>query len=188
MIRSIPKRLRDHPTPTAPSDRLCAANGLPQGYFFPGEVARVLAIDVIDYRQLRRFYKLIRAQSDHSVPEGWSRYTFTDIAALVVALEICGGLEALQPGSRLVLADLHKVCQRLVEQGIWNPLLRVGIGRRGRSLTITLDGMITEPDSGQLLMESMATKVDLYFDDTLLRDRELAQSLRSEIARFRDRT
>jgi hypothetical protein len=66
----------------------------------------MLAIDVIDYRQLRRFYKIIRDQSGHEAPSGWSRYTFTDIACLLVALEICGGVEALQPSNRLGLLEL----------------------------------------------------------------------------------
>jgi hypothetical protein len=189
IIGLIPRRLQQHTTPTAPSDRLIARDGRTHdGYFFPGEVARILAIDVIDYRQLRRFYRLIREQSDHAVPSGWSRYTLTDIACLAVAIEICGGPEALEPGSRLVLAKLERVCQLLVQQGISNPLLRVSIGRRGRSITVDLDGVVTEPETGQIIMEAASKEADHYFSDSLLRDRKLARALRAEIDQFRKKT
>lgn len=147
----------------------------------------MLAIDVIDYRQLRRFYKLIREQSDHPSPPGWSRYTFTDLACLLVAIDICGPSEALQPGKRLVIAKLDAVCQYLVDQGIRNPLLTLSLKRRGRSIVVDLGGQIIDPRSGQLIMEEVADRADAFFHRSLLIDPDLADALTSEVARFRNR-
>lgn len=171
--------------PATPKNRLKAENGQLAGYFYPGEVAELLVIKEIDYHQLRRFYLLIRRQVGHTPSQGWSRFTFTDLACLLVALDLSGGPLALMPGRRLTLSNLDSVCQSLRNQGLPNPLLSVRMVRRGRSILADLDGVLLDPLSGQQLFDQVSQAADEYFDHFLLKDKDLAKALNDEIRQHR---
>jgi hypothetical protein len=171
--------------PAIPRDRLKSENGILAGYFYPGEVAELLAIRQIDYHQLRRFYLLIRKQAGHAATSGWSRFTFTDLACLLVALNLSGGAAALQPGRRLVLSNLDKACQSLREQGLTNPLLTVRLIRRGRSVFAEIDGVFINPSSGQQIFNQASQAIEDYFDRHLVKDKKIARAIDDEIRRHR---
>lgn len=182
----MPQRLSHH-RPKEPRWRVIAVDGDPTVTFYPNEVARSLAIEVIDYRQLRTFYKLIRDQPSNpgAVSRGWSRFTITDMASLLVALRCCGGEEALQPGRRLVTADLARACTALKRQGYERPLLEVNLHRVNKRVMAEIDGLIVDPITGQTAILEVVRHVDRYFDGRLLHDPVLSDILRAEIDRHR---
>ncbi len=179
------RRLRQH-RPVAPTARVGETPIGPHSVFYPNEVARALAIEVIDYAQLRRFYRLLRDPGQTgTVPRSWSRYTFTDLAGLVTALDLCGGTEALRPGRDLVRRDLERCCKALWDQGYPNPLLNVRLIRHGCRIVVDLDGLLLDPSDGQILIRETAQQMDQFFSGSLLRDPVVAAALRAEIARHR---
>ena len=178
------ERLRDH-GPVPPVPRVRQPPSWADGCFYPNEVARFLSFQDIDYAQLRRFYRLIRAQSGQPLPPGWSRYSFTDVACLVIAISYCGGAAALAPGRRLVLGQIEDACLALRGLGFANPLLQVRLRRIGRTLLAETDQLVQDPASGQLAIREAAQAADQYFDRTLLADPELADALEAEVKRHR---
>lgn len=181
----MPDRLSKH-QPRAPLDRFKQVNSRFIGHLFPGEVADALTMRNIDYAELRRLYRLIRQQDDHPVDgRTWSRYTFADVAALMMVLELCGGHEALMPGRRLNHRNVALACEALISQGIRTPLLSVRLVRRGWAIYAEVGGVLLDPRNGQLLLEQAAAEIDSYFDHTFLKDPDLAQALTLEIRRHR---
>ena len=142
--------------PKAPARRVRDLPG--DGYYFPGEVADLLGVRAADYHQLRRLFRLVRRHSATPVPAGdrsWSRYTLTDIAAIQVALAICGGPEVLAHGRRLRLAPLERACQALSDLGIANPLLDVRLQIQGRQVLASIDGVVFDPVTGQTALSDV---------------------------------
>lgn len=181
-------RLLQKHGPVPPRDRLVDFGDEPRAIFFPNEVAHALAIRTIDYAQLRSFYRIIRdPDGTRGLPPGWSRYTLTDMAALVVALDLCGGRQALGPGRHLVVDRLRRACRMLYGQGFPQPLLNVKMVREGRAILVDLDGMLLDPLSGQLRIAVVASHADDFFDGSLLKDPEMAAAIKKEIAAHRGR-
>ncbi len=185
------RRLRDH-GPKEPKHRINGSGARAEVHFFPNEVARSLAIEHIDYSQLRSFYCLIRnpagtEEGRSAIGRGWSRFTFTDLACLVVAIDRCGGPSLLQPGRRLTWVNLPEACAALYRQGFQTPLLNVQLHRIGRHIYAEFDGLVQDPATGQLTIEAVAEQVDAspHFRGSLLRDRELARALNAEVSRYR---
>lgn len=186
------RRLLEH-GPREPKRRVEGVDvGDLRSSFFPNEVARALSIERIDYAQLRRFYRLIRnpsgsAELDVALGRGWARFSFTDMACLVVAIDCCGGPPALAPGRHLTIVGLREACASLYRQGFPVPLLNVGLERIGRRIVAEVNGVLVDPISGQLAIEAVAERVSSsgYFSRSLVRDPRLAEALQAEIARFR---
>lgn len=136
-----------------------------EGYLFPGEVARLLGCEDVDYHQLRRLFRLVRAQVDAEVRERkWARYSLLDVAALRIALELCGGVEALGPGRRLSIAPVDEACRLLRARGVNNPLLDVPMRRHGRTVLVEIDGMLFNPGNGQLVLRNTSSLIRDFVD------------------------
>lgn len=178
----MPHRLRQH-KPRRPAKRLRDRDN--DGYFFPREVAHLLGIEDIDYHQLRRLFRLVREQSGTGLNSGWSRYTLTDIAAVKVVIELCGGPEALQPGRRLRIDCVAKACTALREQGIENPLLDVQLERQGDRIFANLSGTLFDPLTGQTALRAMLPNVLRVASSV---ETELPTRLRQESRRTPRRT
>lgn len=174
-------------SPREPKDRIGEGG---QIALFPNEVARALDIADIQYARLRAFYLLVRNPSGSAagraaIGRTWARFSFTDMAALMVALTYAGGATALQPGRRLVLGELKQACASLHAQGYDFPLLQVGLVRVGRRFYADLDGVLRDVRTGQLAIRQAAESADRYFDEALLGDATLAQALHHEVEHYR---
>lgn len=183
--------------PVAPNPRLrpAASNaGHDQGYFFPGEVARLLDLEDVDYHQLRRLLRLVRQQAAALPPPRgkWSRYTLRDVAALQVAVEVCGGRAALVAGRHLKIAPLERACAALRRQGVSNPLLDVPLTAHGRRVFALVDGTLVDPTSGQQALADGLERLDAYlgadYPEADLRERLRQESSHAADAKAAPRT
>lgn len=156
------------------------------GYFFPGEVAELLGCRDIDYHQLRRLFRLVRIQAAVPVRERkWARFTLRDIAALRIALNLCGGVAALDEGRHLRIAPLERACAALRDQGVVNPLLDVPMRREGIIVFAEIDGQLFNPVNGQMRLDEARDMVTEYlagleFKVPTLERRRMVRALRSE--------
>lgn len=142
------------------------------GYFFPNEVVRMLALERLDYRQLRRLFKLVATSRGDVAPRKWARFTFQDLASLRAAIAALGGLDVIASTKRLPLKRLERACARLREDyGLTNPLTQARLVWTGRDVAVQLLGARFEPDSGQLL---------LHLSDNLNEHLDYASASRAE--------
>jgi hypothetical protein len=140
-----------------------------EGYLFPGEVAELLDCGDIDYHQLRRLFRLVRTQAGVQVrTRKWARYTLKDVAALRIALELCGGSDALARGKHLQMAALEHACTALRVQGVANPLLDVPLHRMGAIIVAEINGVLFDPTSGQTTLRDSRDRLQQYLDDQLV--------------------
>jgi hypothetical protein len=148
-----------------------------RGYFYPGEVVRILQLENMDYRQLRRLFRIVREQAGQTTAaEGkWARFTFRDLVALKAALDLAGGEQALAPGRRLRLQDIEHICQRLNEIGFSSPLTEIAFRRNGRTVIAQVEGVSFEPTSGQMLLGEVETAVARYLEENPDRSRRGAK-------------
>jgi len=153
------------------------------GYFFPGEVARMLLLDGIDYRQLREMFKLVRKQRLAPVTRAWARFSLVDLACLEALLGVCGDREALAPGRKLSLRGIEACCDALRAQGFENPLLEVTLKRQGARVLAVIDGAVVDPRTGQQALSTTEVVVQRFLDERLIKDRQL----RAELTRERRR-
>lgn len=154
--------------------------------FFPGEVARLLGLDGVDYSQLRRLFILARTLRGETPPNrGWSRFTLADLAATEVLVALGGGREVLASGRRLILGRVELTCLALREMGFDNPLLQVPLARDGRRILARVDGYVFEPVSGQLTIEETGRKVSEFLEQRMIEDREVRSAIRAERSRVR---
>lgn len=163
------------------------------GYFFPREVADILGVPEIDYRQLRALFKLARLQAGDPVlpaDHRWSRYTLRDVAAVQEALRLAGGSVALRPGRRLRLRPVESAVIGLMRMGVRDPLLEVPLERYGSTIVATIGGDLLDPTSGQLTIRRVFAQVrpridpgeyDLLVELRAERDRKL-QQMRRQVA------
>src|SRR5438128_1234562 len=77
----------------SPKDRKQASPKVTVTYF-PGEAARILRLKGVDYRQLRRLFRIVArtsplgAESVKAKKWTWSRYEFKDLVALRTAVRL----------------------------------------------------------------------------------------------------
>ncbi len=172
------QRLRDRSGTRSPRPRT-RDDLAGEGYLFPGEVAEMLGCQKIDYHQLRRLFRLVRAQAAAPVRERkWARFTLKDIAALRIALDLCGGVPALEEGRRLAITPLERACEALRGQGVGNPLLDVPMTRQGTVVFAEINGLLFDPVNGQLTLKDSRDLVERYLDGQL--DQLDAQAARLE--------
>lgn len=140
---------------------------LSRGYFYAGEVARILKLEGMDYKQLRDLFEVVREQMGSPMTRDgkWSRFTFRDLVALKAALGLAGGKEALAPGRRLRVQDVRRICAQLRDLGLNNPLTEVAFRRRGRAVIAQVQGLLFEPASGQMLLTEVEEAVEQYLSE-----------------------
>jgi hypothetical protein len=178
------RRVADH-SEQAPASRRAVPADVE---FFPGEAARLLRLDGIDYSQLRQLYVLARRLRGAQAPgRGWSRFTLADLAAVEVLVELGGGRDRLAVGRRLVLGRIQATCVALVELGFDNPLLQVPLKRDGRRILARIDAYVFEPATGQLVIDDVAGRVGLFLEDRLIKDRRVRAAINAECRRLRPR-
>ena len=124
-----------------------------EGYFFPNEVVRMLRLQSLDYRQLRRLFALVAVCRGKIPARRWARFTFQDLASLRGAILALGGIQRISASKRLPLKRLERACEKLRTQyGLTNPLTQARLRWDGRDVIVQLRGARFEPDSGQLLL------------------------------------
>ena len=127
--------------------------GAADGYFFPNEVVRMLSLERLDYRQLRRLFKLVATSRGEIMPRKWARFTFQDLASLRAAVAALGGADSIARAKRLPIKRLERACARLrSDYGLTNPLTQARLTWDGSDVVVQLLGARFEPDSGQLLL------------------------------------
>jgi hypothetical protein len=171
----------DH-APVAPTKRVLD-DAVAGGFFFPGEVVRLLGLPEIDYSQLRRLYELSRRQAGEPIRKGWARYTLTDLACIEAALEVCGGHDVLRPRRRLHLRELEAACLALRRRGFTNPLLQVPMRRHGKQVVAVVDGAILDPATGQLLLDETFDAANAWLSQVGGEDSRLDAALTEERTR-----
>jgi hypothetical protein len=121
-----------------------------RGLFFPREAAHLLGIPNVDYRQLRRLFALVRYE--RSLPaRRWARFTFRDLIALRVAVQLLGGVRAVNGRGYLQIKRLERVLDRLRNvYGIEDPLTQVLLERREQAVVAQFRGVHFDVGSGQL--------------------------------------
>src|SRR5437762_274536 len=114
-----------------PKRQLISAEGL----FFPGEVARILGLGEIDYRQLRELWNLVSGPNKKTLKKKWARYNFRDLVLIRNAIHLAGGPEALRLGRRLRVKQLSRVVELLrTDLGLPDPLTQIRLERFGSSI------------------------------------------------------
>jgi len=155
--------------------------GLLVAEFFPGEVARLLGLNGIDYAQLREMHKVGRLSRGLPAPgRGWARFSLADLATLEVLLTLGGGRGALLAGRRLVLGDVTATCDSLRGLGFDNPLLQVPLAREGRRILARVDGFVFEPATGQLVLASAWQRVDAFLTVNVITNKRIRKALAAE--------
>jgi hypothetical protein len=153
------RTVREH-TPKSPAK-------IDRGYFYPGEVVRILGLEGLDYHQLRRLFRLLAGSGEPGAGTNnkWARFTFRDLVGLKAAIYLGGGVEALQPGRRLRLKEVERICKRLREEfGVLDPLVEVAFRRDGRAIVAQVQGVSFEPLSGQLVIAEAEKAVARYLE------------------------
>lgn len=127
------------------------------GYFFPNEAVKILRLERVDYYQLRRLFELVRDASGKPYRGGkWARFSFQDLAALRVAIDLAGGTQALRKGRRLQLKPIADACQALrLRFGLSSPLTQARLYREGRTVVAELAGLHFVPQSGQIVFSGL---------------------------------
>lgn len=155
-------------------------------YFYAAEVVRVLGLQGIDYAQLRRLLRVAR-RPEAAPDRKWARFTFEDLVAVRVAVDLAGGTAALSAGRRLQLAELERACARLRALGVANPLLEVPLRREGRTIVAEIDGVTFRPATGQLSLTDTRTRVNDFLAKVVRLDDASMRSLRSDLDKERRR-
>jgi hypothetical protein len=130
--------------------------------YFPGEAARILKLQDIDYHQMRRLFEIIdpsllRAEAERSGKSWtWTRYSFRHLVALRTALS----LAPPQEGGRLNIRQLREACLVLRGQfGRASPLTDTQLSRLGDAIVARIGGKLFDARTGQRLIDEVATSV-----------------------------
>lgn len=154
--------------------------------FFPGEVARLLGLEGVEYDQLRKMFVLSRVlRGEPSPGRQWSRFTLADLAATEVLVGLGGGRERLARGRHLMLGGIEPACKALIGLGVSNPLLQVPMAREGRRILARVGNYVIEPVSGQLALEYAGDRIDAFLEKRLITDREVRLAIRNERRRLK---
>jgi len=156
-------RVRNH-SARRPAERLAER----PGYFYPGEVVRVLKLRGIDYAQLRALLALVRPDGERPT-RAWARFNLRDMACIRAAIDLAGGVGALQEGRRLRLGPLRKALKALHRAGYDLPLLDVSLSKDGERIVAVAAGIRFEAETGQLLLDLVQKKAETYLAANLLR-------------------
>jgi hypothetical protein len=165
-----------------PKDRGLAEGGC----FYAGEAVRVAGIVGLNYRQLRRLFKLIKGEAP--VAEKWVRFTFRDILALRVAYRLASGKRTKYPHKRLHFAEVEQACLELKRFfGISDPLTEVQLGWEGARIVARYRGVHFETASQQLLLvaDSVTKRAGRVRSLAASERRFLATQLRADLATAR---
>lgn len=125
-----------------------------RAYFYPHEVAEILAVSELDYRQLRRLREAVATVP--SVARGWARFSLADVAAVQIGLNLSGGIGRLARGSRLSVAPVEAACSALRAIGYACPVLQVDMIRVGSRILAQIDGNFVDPLNGQTVMSGLS--------------------------------
>jgi len=159
---------------------------VPTAVFFPGEVARLLGLEHVEYDQLRRLFVLARTLRGEDHPgRAWSRFSLADLAATEVLVALGGGRSRLRRGQRLILGDVEAACHALRALGIANPLLEVPMARLGRRVVARIGGYVVEPATGQLALEHVNDRIEEFLAERLIEDRQVRAAITAERRRLR---
>lgn len=136
------------------------------GYFYPGEVVRLLSLGDIDYAQLRELLALVRGWNPEA--HRWARYDLHDIACIQAAIELAGGVQALAKGRKLRLEPLRRALAALRTAGISDPVLRAGLLRQEGRVLASSAGVTFDVTTGQLLLEFAEEVAVGYLKDNVV--------------------
>lgn len=142
---------------------------------------RVLKLRGIDYAQLRALLALVRPDGERPT-RAWARFNLRDMACIRVAIDLAGGVGALQQGRRLRLSPLRNALKALRRAGYDLPLLDVSLSRDGERIIAVGAGIRFEAETGQLLIDLVQKKAETYLEANLLRPtfRPVATAIASE--------
>lgn len=127
---------------------------------FPGEVVRTLGLRGVDYRQLRDMLRLARESRGEAFKERrWATYSFRDLCAIRIIVELFGGPSAIAAGAHLRLRALREVCVRLRTFGFTDPLLQVKLTRVGSEIVAQSEGVRFEAATGQILIDDLFDQI-----------------------------
>lgn len=174
--------------PALPADRVPgeAAGG---GYFYVGEAARILGLD-LDYRQVRALFLLAREQRGASFQDQtekrWSRFTLEDLATVRVLVELCGGPTALSNGKRLRLRPIRDACMWLHRHGVANPLLEVDLDIQGNRVFASFNGALVETRTGQLALDMHLKLVEAHLGGPRAAGVTLLAAMQSEVVKLKE--
>jgi hypothetical protein len=179
------RRVHAH-SPKEPAERI--QGDVAAAVFFPGEVARLLGLEGVEYDQLRKLFVLARLLRGEPHPgRRWSRFTLGDLAAVEVLVALGGGREQLVAGRRLVLGEVVKACRALRVSGIPNPLLQVPMVRVGRRVFAQVDDYLVEPTTGQLALGHVGDRLAEFLESRLITDRAVRAAIAREARTLRQR-
>jgi hypothetical protein len=130
-------------------------------------VARILQLRGIDYAQLRDLLGLVRPDGE-SPTRAWARFNLRDMACIRVAIDLAGGVGALQKGRRLRMSPLRKALKALRRAGYDLPLLDVSLSWDGERIIAVAAGIRFEAETGQLLLDLVQKKAQTYLETNLL--------------------
>ena len=88
-----------------------------------------------------------------------------DLVALRLAVELCGGRQALRTGRHMRIRELEAACDRLRQAGVERPLIQVELRRAGSSVVASVDGVVFRPFDGQLVIREVADGLGELVDD-----------------------
>ncbi|HVW26406.1 MAG TPA: hypothetical protein VHC69_13650 [Polyangiaceae bacterium] len=121
------------------------------GCFFPGEAVRSAGIKGLNYRQLRRLFRIVAGGEPE--PGCWARFSFRDLVALRVAYRLAAGKQTQHQHRRLHFAEVEEACTVLRDKyGIKDPLSEVRLDWEDGVIVAQLDGVHFQADTGQLLL------------------------------------
>jgi len=91
------------------------------------------------------------------------------MACIRAAIDLAGGVGALQEGRRLRLGPLRKALKALHRAGYDLPLLDVSLSKDGERIVAVAAGIRFEAETGQLLLDLVQKKAETYLAANLLR-------------------
>src|SRR3569623_2209828 len=135
-----------------PSRRVSPDRG---GYFYPGEAARILGLNGIDYHQLRRLLLVVsRDQPSTKQSRKWARFTFKDLVMVRTAIDLAGGIGGLRRDRHLRLKRVQEAVVALRRRlRVDDPIATVRLVLRDGQILAQLDGVTFESVSGQQLLD-----------------------------------